>query len=235
MVWIAGVDGCPAGWFRISREIDTGRLEFRILPDATSLLDVEPCPTLLAIDIPIGLPESGSRECDIEARQCLRAPRASSVFPAPVRAALTASSRAEASAITSAIDGRSVGAQAWGIYRKVREVDELMRTNQRARDVVREVHPEICFWAWAGRDPMKHSKRDSAGRAERLALVEAWLGTGVLANTRGNFSRGQLADDDILDAYAALWTANRILAGVAETLPASPPTDACGLPMQMVF
>ncbi len=152
-----------------------------------------------------------------------------------MRVALTASSREEASAITSAIDGRRVGAQAWGIYRKVREVDDQMRNNERAREVVREVHPEICFWAWAGRDPMKHSKRDSAGRAERLALVEAWLGAGVMERARGAISRGQLADDDILDACAALWTANRIQVGVAETLPASPPVDACGLPMQMVF
>ena len=235
MAWIAGVDGCPVGWFRISRETETGCLMFHVLSGGTSLLDVEPRPILLTIDIPIGLPNAGSRQCDIEARRCLRPPRASSVFPAPVRAALTASSRAEASAITNAIDGRRVGAQAWGIYRKIGEIDELMRTNQRARDVIREVHPEICFWAWAGRSPMRHSKRTPAGRTERMALVEAWLGTGVLERARGNISRGQLADDDILDACAALWTANRILAGIAETLPASPPTDACGLPMQMVF
>lgn len=235
MQWIAGVDGCPAGWFRVSRETESGRLEFQLLQDATSLLDTEPCPTIMAIDMPIGLPENGPRLCDREARRYLGRPRASSVFPAPLRAALSAESHHEASRIATSINGKGVPVQAWGIYRKVREVDELMRSNQRARGVIREVHPEICFWAWAGRSPMANNKSKAPGRTERLALVEDWLGSDILQRARGGLSRRQLADDDILDACAALWTANRILGGIAETLPTSPPFDAFQLPMQMVF
>ena len=43
------------------------------------------------------------------------------------------------------------------------------------------------------------------------------------------------ADDDILDAFAALWTAEHVVRGTAETLPhAEPPVDGAGLPMRML-
>ncbi|MFL5635521.1 MAG: DUF429 domain-containing protein, partial [Gemmatimonadaceae bacterium] len=43
------------------------------------------------------------------------------------------------------------------------------------------------------------------------------------------------ADDDILDAFAALWTAERVARGAAITLPhADPPMDSVGLPMRML-
>jgi hypothetical protein len=44
----------------------------------------------------------------------------------------------------------------------------------------------------------------------------------------------EVADDDILDAFAALWTAERIAPGEAVTLPEVPPRDRHGLPMEMV-
>jgi predicted RNase H-like nuclease len=44
-----------------------------------------------------------------------------------------------------------------------------------------------------------------------------------------------VADDDILDALAALWTARRIQSGSATRLPSGPEErDAFGLPMQML-
>ena len=44
-----------------------------------------------------------------------------------------------------------------------------------------------------------------------------------------------VADDDVLDAIACLWTALRIAEGIAETLPENPPKDPEGLPMQIVY
>jgi predicted RNase H-like nuclease len=40
--------------------------------------------------------------------------------------------------------------------------------------------------------------------------------------------------DDILDAFVALWTAERISCGVAISIPAAPPLDAHGLRMGMM-
>jgi predicted RNase H-like nuclease len=43
-----------------------------------------------------------------------------------------------------------------------------------------------------------------------------------------------VADDDLLDAFAALWTAERISNGTARTVPAAPLEDRFGLRMEMV-
>ena len=47
-----------------------------------------PAPAVFSIDIPIGLTDSGPRQCDIQARRLLGARRGTSVFPAPIRPAL---------------------------------------------------------------------------------------------------------------------------------------------------
>ncbi|MEE9155371.1 MAG: DUF429 domain-containing protein, partial [Gemmatimonadota bacterium] len=64
MPWIAGVDGCKKGWFRASRSTDTGELRFDLVVDTHELVSTFPTPKVLALDIPIGLPERGARECD---------------------------------------------------------------------------------------------------------------------------------------------------------------------------
>ena len=81
---------------------------------------------------------------------------------------------------------------------------------------------------------MQLSKK-KGGLAERLALAEAWLGQGILKQARGTYLKRELADDDVIDAIADLWTAHRIADGTAETLPESPPIDDTGLAMEIVF
>jgi predicted RNase H-like nuclease len=233
VTWIAGIDGCRRGWFRASRETASGELRFEIVGAAAELARA-PRPAIVALDMPIGLPQAGPRACDREARARLGA-RRSSVFPAPIRPALTARTQREASEITRRADGRGVAAQAFGIFPRVRELDEALAADPALRDVIREVHPELSFWAWNGRRPMPWPKRAPEGARARTALAEAWLGPGVVERARAGHARHDLADDDILDAIAALWTAQRIAHGTAETLPARPPRDASGLPMQIVF
>jgi predicted RNase H-like nuclease len=234
MAWLAGVDGCPRGWFRICRETTSGELAFDVLDSVSALVTETPRPAIVALDMPVGLPASGRRACDGAARARLGA-RRSSVFPAPVRAALIASSREEASEITRRLDGRNVSAQGWAIYRKIRQVDQTLASSAPARAAIREVHPELSFWAWNGRRPMRWPKRRPHGLRERIALAERWLGEGILERARGEHARRDLADDDVLDAIAGLWTAHRIAEGTAETLPPSPPRDESGLPMEIVF
>lgn len=234
MIWVAGVDGCKGGWFRICRNTVTGEILFDVVTSVEDLAGRSPAPTIIAIDIPIGLPRSGSRHCDQLARECL-AKRRSSVFPAPIRPAINAGSRMEADHITRQADGRGVSAQAWGIYGKIKSVDDALRRHQALRTTLHEVHPEVCFWAWNGREPMRFSKKKPDGRRERLVLAENWLGEGVMSRARGTRLKKHLGDDDILDAIAALWTAHRIASGNAVRLPSSPPIDEESLPMQIVF
>jgi predicted RNase H-like nuclease len=234
MTWLAGADGCRTGWFRVCRRVDTAELRFAVLKDVRELLEAEPVPKVLAIDIPIGLPSAGARECDRAARKVL-GPRRNSVFPAPVRAAIRARSREEASRITQAIDGRKLSVQAWAICPKIREVDDLLLGSQGSRGKVWEVHPEVSFWAWNGEEPMVAAKKKKAGRQERLRLAEEWLGAGILKIARDNQIKENLADDDILDAIAVLWTAERIAQSQAGVLPREPELDEHGLPMRIVY
>jgi predicted RNase H-like nuclease len=235
MVWVAGADGCRKGWIRVSREIETGELEFHVLENAAALLTVAPRPAVLGLDIPIGLPEQGRRECDDHARACLGWPRRNSVFPAPIRPALRAKTREAAAAITQAADGRRVGTQAWALYPKIRGVDQLLQSNRPARRRIREAHPEVCFWEWNEQRAIQAGKKTRPGKQVRLRIAEHWLGDGVLQAARGGHLKKDVADDDILDAIAALWTATRIFGGRARTLPEQPPMDSTGLRMEIVY
>ena len=101
------------------------------------------------------------------------------------------------------------------------------------------MHPEVSFWAWSG-NPMEYSKKKREGREERLKLVNDTFKTDVFGNARKELKqRGLLkkdvADDDILDAFATLWTARRWKEGKALCLPKTRVTDKVGLPIQIVY
>lgn len=234
---VAGVDGCKSRWLCITRDLRSGAIGAGLFDSAAELVDHEPLPDVIGWDIPIGLAEDGTgRGCDRAARSVLRAPRASSVFTAPIRAALAASSQAEASRITAErCAGRRVAAQAFGIYAKVRELDALLEARPALRGRIREVHPEVCFWAWNGEVAMRANKKTPEGQRERLALIEARYGSGVVAQVRAQLASSRAPTDDIHDAFAALWTAERIARGVARTLPEQPQRDARGLCMEIVY
>ena len=89
MTRIAGVDGCRGGWLCITKDTETGEVTAEVFNSARELFSQDPSPAVLTIDMPIGLPERGSRRCDVEARFVL-GPRGRSVFPAPIRPALEA-------------------------------------------------------------------------------------------------------------------------------------------------
>jgi predicted RNase H-like nuclease len=91
--WIAGVDECPAGWFVVLVELgeSTSQEEHHVCASLREVLDLEPKPSIIAVDIPIGLldePREGGREVDKEARRLLGTPRRSSVFTPPTSSRL---------------------------------------------------------------------------------------------------------------------------------------------------
>jgi predicted RNase H-like nuclease len=202
-------------------------------PDQWPLVTEEPRRDLIAIDVPIGLPEAGARECDRAARRLLGRPRRSSVFPAPVRAVLEASSHREACMIWERMEKKRMPIQAWSIVAKIVEVDRVLRGMPEVQPRVREVHPEVCFYYLAGGRPMQHKKKSDQGRSERLELLTPIFGANLADALEGRRELG-CATDDILDAFVALWTARRAWAGTAIILPATPCVDSYGLPMEMV-
>ena len=76
--------------------------------------------------------------------------------------------------VTSAKTSR----QTFAILGKIREADHLQlrepdqRLRDKARAIVREIHPELCFWGLNHRRPMQNNKKKLAGRNERLELIE---------------------------------------------------------------
>ena len=188
---------------------------------------------VIAIDIPIGLADNGARLADSEARRLLSPKRSSSVFPAPVRAALAGSSWDEACELSAAACGKRLSKQSFEIMWRIREVDDTLRANPHLVSLVREIHPEVSFYFWNGHKAMAHPKRTPEGLAERRALVESDFGS-IVDRLWGSVPRGVAAMDDLIDAFAALWTARRIASKKAVTVPAAPPRDRFGLRMEMV-
>ena len=188
---------------------------------------------VLAIDVPIGLPDDGPRAVDIVARRLLGAPRASSVFPAPVRAALNGVSYSDASALSFAACGKRLSRQAYAIIPKIREVDSAMRAAGDAASRVREVHPEVCFYYLNNLSPMRYSKRKALGLSERLARLEGHFRP-IFAELRASVDRRAASSNDIADALVALWSAERIRAGSCTVLRGEPLHDSRGLRMEMV-
>ena len=106
------MDGCKAGWFVV--ELDhNGGSAFDIFPDiGTIWQQVSKTASLILIDIPIGLPEKGTRACNMLARKVL-GKRAASVFPVPCRKALQALNYQDASKINYQASGKKISVQSW--------------------------------------------------------------------------------------------------------------------------
>jgi predicted RNase H-like nuclease len=221
---IAGLDGCRGGWIAAIEKSGATRLQI-----LASLNELFEDPALLAavIDVPIGLPEAGPRSCDLMARQLLRAPRASSVFPAPIRPMLPARDQGEASRLRFAAEGKRCSVQLAAILPKIREVDNLLNPGMQLK--VREGHPEVSFAIMNGGKSMSHAKRRLAGRKERIGLLRDHFPEVLTALSE--VGRLRL---DAIDAYAMLWTARRLVEGSSRSLPDAPTIDRRGLRMEIV-
>jgi predicted RNase H-like nuclease len=227
---LVGVDGCTGGWVCVAAQA-TSVTAF-VVPSIEAALARIQVPAVMAVDVPIGLTDAGPRLCDVAARRLLGQPRGTSVFPAPVRAALAGRTHAEASELHEQADGRRLTLQAFGILQKIHEVDALLSRDPSLQNIVREIHPELSFAVWNAGQPMKNRKSRAAGRSERETLIEdRW--PGQRAELVGQLRGSSYKPDDLNDALAALWTAERIHSGAAKQVPAEPPRDRLGLRMEM--
>lgn len=221
---LLGVDGCPGGWFAVRGATDGQPETGTVYRTFAELLAAAPSGAIVAVDIPIGLRDAGARLCDVEARRMLAPGRSSSVFPAPLRSTLAAETHSEASALRRAAEGKGMSIQSFAITRKVREVEEALAKAPEREAAVYEVHPEVSFAALNGGAPLRFTKKTSAGRQERLALLERLFDLAP-ARLIGGRDRAQVGADDVLDAFVALWTAQRIGKGCHASLPAVPEND----------
>lgn len=230
--FVAGVDGCKDGWVVVLLELDYDRSiigeSCRIVDSFQNVIALPESPRFVAVDMPIGLPTvavPGGRACDREARQML-GKRGSSVFSPPVRAVLAADSYDKAAALSRASSRHSIGIskQAYGLVPKLREVHDAMIPDLQVR--IREIHPELSFAMMNDGQPLA-SKHSEIGRSKRLDLLAQ------------HFCRVDQALElvpksaalDVIDAYAAAWTAWCMARGKARYIPHDLQMDSRGLRM----
>lgn len=230
---VLGVDRQAGAWVgALLPTSGDGTVELVSAPDLATLVDrasSRETVRLVAVDIPVGLPDTGVRQADVLVRRRLGA-RGSSVFPTPVRDALAAETYAQARAVSLArTGGRSLAAQSYALRAAILDVDGFLQGEEvgAQRPPVVEVHPELCFAVMAGA-PLATRKKTPEGVADRVGLLTAQgirLPAGV--------DLGRAGVDDVLDATAAAWSAARVLAGRAERIPAVPERFSDGIDAAM--
>lgn len=237
MVWVAGVDGCKAGWIAALMPLSGDAApRFVVVKRLVDLLDGPDTPLVLAIDMPIGLPErvAGSGRGPEQLVRPLLGQRQSSVFSIPARAAVEANDYSEACrlALATSQPPRKVSKQGFHLFPKIREIDGLLRAEPGLRDRIREVHPELAFATMSGA-PLRYPKKikgaiNPAGMAERRGLL---IAAGMAAAIVAAPAPKGAAADDALDALAALVVARHIAAGRGKPFPDPPGRDSHGIPV----
>jgi len=236
-LWLAGVDGCSGGWLAAFVQKNGGEVRLRIVPRFADVLAAPERPCVVAVDMPIGLPERtgpGGRAAENGVRPLLGA-RQSSVFSVPSRAAIYADGYREACDIAQATSDppRKVSKQLFNIAPKIREVDQALRATPGAASRVFEVHPEVAFWRLNGERALDQPKKVKGvpygpGLALRRGLL---IAAGFPAEVVAMTPPPGAAADDVVDALACAVIARRLHAGRARPFPATPGRDAYGLPI----
>ncbi len=211
---VTGVDACRGGWVAVSLD---GRLRVgavRVHACLAGVLDGGEA-SVVGIDMPLGLLESGWREADRLARGLL-GPRRSSVFAIPPRAVWAQTSYQAANQRCRELTGQGLAIQAWGLRAKLLEADEYRLT---CGHPLYEVHPELAFCAMQGA-PLAYSKHTAAGRDQRRELLGR-VGIALPLVPRTPVT-------DTLDAAAVAWSAWRIATGQSVVVPDRPQHDGLG-------
>jgi predicted RNase H-like nuclease len=234
--WVAGVDGCRAGWIAAFVSPDHEGVRLRVIEHFTDIFTAPEQPCIVAVDIPIGLPAytgPGGRGPERAVRPLL-GERQSSVFAVPSRPAIYAQDYRKACrlALETSHPPKKVSKQLFMIAPKIREVDEMLRNAPSLASRVFEVHPEVAFWRLNANRALPEPKKVK-GRpfAPGLALRRGLLGRHGFSEAASAAAPSGAALDDLLDALACAAIARRVLAGVAVPFPDPPLRDEFGLPM----
>lgn len=224
---VAGVDGCRTGWLVVLAEASPFRVvSVRVEPRIAPLIG-DDAVDVVAVDMPIGLPERSARACDVECRRVL-GDRRSSVFPVPMRATLGAADYSSALEVNRERSGVGLSKQAWFLVPKIVELDDALdELDAELVARVHETHPELCFRSIAGA-PMAHPKRTTAGRRERLRALAPHVPEPVRARRA---TPTGAAPDDVLDALVLAVRAAAWVRGEPVVELGDPGTDTRGRPM----
>ena len=167
------------------------------------------------------MPGGRPRRADVEARAFVGV-RRSSVFAAPPLGALGAASYVEANELLGGLGVARLSRQAWALVPRIVEAAEAADADPR----LHEVHPEVSFCELAGA-PLAWTKKSWNGLLLRRRLL---AGAGIVLPDAIPDVGGVVADD-VVDAAAVAWSARRIAAGEARSLPDPPEPGDGGRPV----
>ncbi|MCK0207875.1 DUF429 domain-containing protein [Starkeya koreensis] len=244
---VAGVDGCKGGWVAVVVEPDGSAHAARVATLADLFARPLP-PQIVAVDMPIGLPERVDAKGRAPERlvRPLLGGRQSSVFSMPSRSAVYASEdemvpdagryrHACAVALATSTPPRAVAKQGFALFPKIIEIDRWLRAHPSMLERVFECHPEVSFQAMNGGAPLDLPKKVKSNPAapglalRRDLLAKAGFAPELLAPFKAR-ALG-VGEDDLIDACAAAWTAGHIARREAVSYPSPPERDAHGLPI----
>jgi predicted RNase H-like nuclease len=189
----------------------------------------------VAVDVPIGLESTTAPRPNEAAAVELLGERREALIPALVREAARKQRYRAAARVHERKTGRSLSQAAFERARIIAGVDEFMTTIDDARPVFVEALPELCYRAFAG-EPLSYAPDVAAGYAERMRILAGFdrdappTVQSVAEATEGD----AVPIPAVLDGVALALTM-RPGPGDLRSLPADPPTDEKGLPMQYVY
>ena len=224
-VRVCGVDGYPDGWVVVTTGLSPATdVDISVVPGFDHIVALVKGGLVqhVAVDMPIGLDRGQVRAADQECRKLLGR-RRSSMFTSPPEVSINAETHAEATASATADTGKGLSMQSFRLFPRILEVRTAMTPE--LQPAISEVHPETSFAVLAG-EPLAHGKKDLAGVVERLDLLEPHF-----PEVRRQLLAAALpkvAIDDVLDAYAAAWSARRMASGDALVIGDSKRRDRAG-------
>ena len=202
-----GIDGCKAGWCVVYDS--SGDVVVNLCDDISQVVSIEQNPHQVLIDIPIGLPDMlHPRSVEKVARSILKK-RASSIFETPCRDAVYADTYQEALSCHQQYSGKGISIQSWYICPKIREVDTFLQKQTTYVNILKESHPELCFY-YLQKEPIHlDSKKSKEGLEQRLSILERWNEEvrDIYEDARSSYKKKDVQDDDIIDALC-LWLVN---------------------------
>lgn len=248
MPGFVGVDGCKAGWVAAIEGTDKP-FHLAVYASFSDLVDDVPHDSIIAVDMPIGLPErieGGGRSPEKLVRPML-GQRQSSVFSIPARQVVEMGGqmtgkiaddyplhqRASEAAQTLSDPPKGVSIQAFYLFPKILELDGLLRADPALKTGLFESHPEVAFAVLNNGQAMHEPKKikgkvNPAGVEERVALLTS---LGVPVDIFFQPPPNGAAADDVLDAIVCSVVAYRIACDEAQCFPDPPERDAHGLPI----
>lgn len=247
-VWLAGADGCTEGWIVAFARPDSTEIRQRLLKRFSDILTQPERPTVVAVDMPIGLPDHSPPKGRLaeSAIRPLLGKRKSSVFRIPSRSAVYAGAGSIPPddreryllacdiARRTSEDGKAFAKQGFYIFPKIVEIDQFLRRNQDMVKRIFEIHPELAFWRINGdRELDEPKKKKSRLHEPGLELRRRLLVANGFSEEAINLvpPKAKAGIDDWLDALACVAIAKRIHEDRAKSFPLIPQCDAFKLPM----